>query len=81
MQVVKLQPTSLHERIIPQKNSQTSIWERSYFPIHVLDKHKGKKILIDVWASWCRDCIVRLTKFENNYKKKIPEVSLMFFCL
>lgn len=26
----------------------------------VLDKHSGKKIVIDVWASWCRDCIVSL---------------------
>lgn len=23
----------------------------------VLEKHQGKTILIDVWASWCKDCI------------------------
>ena len=26
----------------------------------ILESHKGKTILIDVWASWCRDCIVGL---------------------
>ncbi|WP_417785454.1 TlpA family protein disulfide reductase [Tenacibaculum sp.] len=29
----------------------------------ILEKHKGKKILIDIWASWCPDCL-----------KSIPEV-------
>jgi thiol-disulfide isomerase/thioredoxin len=24
----------------------------------ILAKHAGKKILIDFWASWCKDCIV-----------------------
>ena len=23
----------------------------------VLNLHKGKKVLIDVWASWCADCV------------------------
>jgi len=23
----------------------------------VLDKHKGKTIVLDIWASWCPDCI------------------------
>lgn len=26
----------------------------------ILEKHKGKRILIDVWASWCSDCIASL---------------------
>ncbi len=29
----------------------------------ILEKHKGSKILIDIWASWCPDCL-----------KSIPEV-------
>jgi len=24
----------------------------------VLNKHKGKQTVINVWASWCRDCII-----------------------
>jgi len=23
----------------------------------ILEKHKGQTILIDVWASWCKDCL------------------------
>ena len=36
----------------------------------ILTKHKGKTILIDVWASWCKDCIKGMPKVktlqENN---------------
>jgi thiol-disulfide isomerase/thioredoxin len=24
---------------------------------NILDKHKGKTVVIDVWASWCSDCL------------------------
>lgn len=30
----------------------------------ILETHKGKTILIDVWASWCRDCIVGLPNLK-----------------
>lgn len=30
-----------------------------------LELHKGKKVFIDIWASWCRDCIVGLPKLEE----------------
>jgi thiol-disulfide isomerase/thioredoxin len=35
----------------------------------MLEKHKGKKIFLDIWASWCRDCIVgypSIDKLRNN---------------
>lgn len=28
----------------------------------VIEKHKGKTIVIDVWASWCKDCIKGMPK-------------------
>ncbi|SDB67281.1 Thioredoxin-like [Flavobacteriaceae bacterium MAR_2010_188] len=31
----------------------------------ILDKHKGSTILIDIWASWCRDCIEGLPEIKN----------------
>lgn len=46
----------------------------------ILEKHKGKKILIDVWASWCRDCIVRLPELKKLQKEN-PEVSYVFLSL
>ena len=35
----------------------------------ILRKHEGKKIVIDVWASWCRDCIVGYPKLDDLRKK------------
>ncbi|MBU2939464.1 TlpA family protein disulfide reductase [Lacinutrix sp. C3R15] len=30
----------------------------------ILEKHKGNPILIDVWASWCGDCIEGIPKVK-----------------
>jgi len=43
----------------------------------VLYQNKGKTILIDVWASWCKDCIVSLPDLEE-VQKNFPEVSYVF---
>jgi thiol-disulfide isomerase/thioredoxin len=43
----------------------------------ILSKHKGKQIVIDVWASWCRDCIVGLPKLEALQAEK-PEAVYLF---
>jgi thiol-disulfide isomerase/thioredoxin len=43
----------------------------------VIDQHKGKKILIDVWASWCRDCIAGMPKVKE-LQKKFPDVVCLF---
>ncbi|MFD1614357.1 TlpA family protein disulfide reductase [Gelatiniphilus marinus] len=31
----------------------------------ILKTHKGKTIVIDVWASWCKDCIEGLPKVKT----------------
>ena len=43
----------------------------------VLYKHKGEKILIDVWASWCKDCIVGFPKLKD-LQKQFPKVKYVF---
>ena len=30
----------------------------------VLDKYQGKTIVLDVWASWCKDCITGMPKLK-----------------
>ena len=35
----------------------------------LLNSFKGRKVVIDIWASWCRDCIVGLPKLEELKKK------------
>ena len=34
----------------------------------ILDKHIGRDILIDVWASWCKDCIKKSSKAAGASK-------------
>jgi thiol-disulfide isomerase/thioredoxin len=43
----------------------------------VLDKHKGELILIDVWASWCPDCIKGMPKLKK-LQTDFPEMTYMF---
>ncbi|MFV0565199.1 MAG: TlpA family protein disulfide reductase [Flavobacteriaceae bacterium] len=31
----------------------------------ILEKHKGQTIVIDVWASWCKDCIEGMPKVKT----------------
>jgi len=36
----------------------------------ILEKHQGKTIFIDVWANWCKDCIVGmpiLKELQSEY--------------
>ena len=36
---------------------------------NILDKHKGKTIVIDVWASWCSDCLKGLPLVKELQEK------------
>lgn len=43
----------------------------------VLQKYKGKTIVIDVWASWCPDCIKGMPKVEA-LQKQFPNAVFLF---
>ena len=43
----------------------------------ILKAHKGKKVLLNVWASWCRDCLVALPKLKD-FQRANPDVSYVF---
>jgi thiol-disulfide isomerase/thioredoxin len=43
----------------------------------VIYEQKGKKILIDVWASWCKDCIYGFPKVKE-LQKEFPDVVFLF---
>jgi len=30
----------------------------------VLDKHRGKKVVIEIWAGWCSDCVKAMPKVK-----------------
>ena len=46
----------------------------------ILNKHKGQTILIDVWASWCRDCIKGMPKVKKIQEEN-PDVVYLFLSL
>ena len=58
------------EMLIGLDNSKITLRE-------VLYQHKGKKILIDIWASWCKDCIVGVPKIKA-LQKEYPDVAYLF---
>lgn len=47
---------------------------------NILETHKGKIILIDVWATWCRDCLVGMPKVEA-LQSEYKDVVYMFLSL
>ena len=41
---------------------------------NILETHKGKTIVIDIWASWCGDCIKNMPKIktlQSDYKDAV----------
>ena len=36
----------------------------------ILDEYRGKTLLIDVWASWCKDCIKGLPNIKELQESK-----------
>ncbi len=43
----------------------------------VINKYKGQKIVIDFWASWCKDCFIGFPKIEK-LQKDFPDVVFLF---
>lgn len=46
----------------------------------VLESYKGQTLLIDVWASWCKDCIVSLPDL-NKLQSDHPDVTYIFLSI
>jgi thiol-disulfide isomerase/thioredoxin len=43
----------------------------------ILKKYEGKTIVIDVWASWCPDCIKGMPKVKT-LQENYPDVTYLF---
>lgn len=46
----------------------------------MLESFKGKKILIDIWGSWCRDCITGYPKLEE-LRREIGDKNIAYVFL
>lgn len=47
---------------------------------NILAQHQGKPVVIDVWASWCPDCIKGFPELKN-LQQKYPEAVYVFLSL
>ena len=43
----------------------------------VIDANKGNVVVVDVWASWCSDCIKGFPKYRE-LQKQFPEVKYVY---
>jgi len=46
----------------------------------ILEEHKGKTVFIDVWASWCKDCLQGLPSVKA-LQAAHPEVDFVYLSL
>jgi thiol-disulfide isomerase/thioredoxin len=46
----------------------------------ILKKYEGTTVVIDVWASWCSDCIKGMPKVKA-LQEKYPEVTFLFISM
>lgn len=46
----------------------------------ILKKYEGKTVFIDVWASWCKDCIEEMPKLKE-LQKEYNDVVFLFLSL
>ena len=46
----------------------------------ILENHKGNTVFIDVWASWCKDCLERFAQCKSTSGRSIPKL-ILCICL
>ena len=46
----------------------------------IIKKHKGHVLVIDFWASWCKDCVLALPG-TKELKEKYPGLTFVYFSL
>ena len=64
---------ALNEKFLSENNVEISFSE-------ILQQYRGKTVFIDVWASWCKDCIVGMPKVQK-LREENPEVVILFLSL
>ncbi|MFD2939240.1 TlpA family protein disulfide reductase [Flavobacterium notoginsengisoli] len=61
---------ALSEKLLGTDDSQTTFK-------NILKKYKGKTLVIEVWASWCGDCVKAMPKLKELQANN-PDVSYLF---
>ncbi|PHR14836.1 MAG: alkyl hydroperoxide reductase [Aequorivita sp.] len=64
---------ALNEKFLSVENSEITFSE-------ILQQYKGETVFIDIWASWCKDCIVGMPKVQK-LREENPQVVFLFLSL
>ncbi len=72
-QTTEFSDRALQEKLIDKQGATPSFRE-------ILSKHKGKPVLIEVWASWCGDCIKAMPKLKETQAAN-PQVDYVFISM
>lgn len=63
-----------------QEYALTNIEGKPEFFKEILDKNQGKTIMIEVWASWCSDCVKAMERVKTIQESN-PEVVYVFISM
>lgn len=69
----KFSKKSLSKMLITPENTEISFKD-------ILKKHKGKITVIEVWASWCGDCVKAMPKVKEMQTNN-PNVDYVFISM
>ena len=72
-QKTKFSEEALSETLLATDGSQVAFKD-------ILKKHKGKTLVIDVWASWCGDCVKAMPKLKELQANN-PDVAYVFISM
>ena len=73
--ITELPPAALKQKVLKTDGQQTSIKD-------ILEQHKGKTIVIDIWASWCKDCLKGMPKVKALMQDSAAkEVAFVFLSM
>ena len=72
-QKTKFSEEALSETLLATDGSQVAFND-------ILKKHKGKTLVIEVWASWCGDCVKAMPKLKELQANN-PDVAYVFISM
>lgn len=72
-QKTEFTPQALSSVMIATDKSETNFQK-------VMDANKGKIVVIDVWASWCSDCIKGFPKYKE-LQAQFPDVTYLYISM
>ena len=64
---------ALSEKLLATDGSQIAFED-------ILKNHQGKTVVVEIWASWCGDCIKAMPKFKELQVNN-PEVNYVFISM